>query len=50
VQEALPIKEKEAMAALEARIHKIEHKLYPEAIKLFVEGKLKIKGRKVIRL
>ena len=50
VQQALPIKEKETMATLEAKIHKIEHKLYPEAIKLFVEGKLKIKGRKVIRL
>ena len=50
VQQALTIKVKETIAALEARIHKIEHKLYPEAIKLFIEGKLKIKGRKVIRL
>ena len=50
VQQALPIKEKDSMMALEAKIHKIEHKLYPEAIKLFVEGKLRIKGRKVIRL
>ena len=50
VQQALLVKEKETMAALEAKIHKIEHKLYPEAIKLFIEGKLKIKGRKVIRL
>jgi len=29
------------------RIHKEEHKLYPEAIKLFAEGKLKVEGRKV---
>ena len=50
LQQALPVKEKETMAVLEAKIHKIEHKLYPEAIKLFIEGKLKIKGRKVIRL
>ena len=50
VQQALPIKEKDTMISLEAKIHKIEHKLYPEAIKLFVKGKLRIKGRKVIRL
>jgi len=29
------------------RIHKEEHKLYPEAIKLFAEGKLKVEGRRV---
>ena len=50
VQQALLIKEKDTMISLEAKIHKIEHKLYPEAIKLFVKGKLRIKGRKVIRL
>ena len=49
LQQALPIKEKDTIGSLEARIHKIEHKLYPEAIKLFVEGKLRMKGRKVIR-
>ena len=32
---------------LEEKIHKEEHKLYPEAVKLFVQGKLKIEGRKV---
>lgn len=32
---------------LAERIHVIEHKLYPLAIKLFAEGKLKIEGRYV---
>lgn len=30
------------------RVHKAEHKIYPEAIKLFAEGKLKIEGRRVV--
>ena len=29
------------------KIHKVEHKLYPESIRLFVAGKLKVEGRRV---
>ena len=47
LQETLLVSKSDTPASLEARIHKIEHKLYPLGIKLFVEGKLKIKGRKV---
>jgi phosphoribosylglycinamide formyltransferase-1 len=47
LQEATEIKENDTLDSLEARIHKLEHKLYPRAIKLFLEGKLKITGRKV---
>ncbi|MCM8771042.1 MAG: phosphoribosylglycinamide formyltransferase [Candidatus Omnitrophica bacterium] len=47
LQEALRVREDETLESLEARIHKIEHKLYPEAIRLFCEGKLKIEARKV---
>jgi phosphoribosylglycinamide formyltransferase-1 len=32
------------------RIHREEHKIYPEAIRLFAEGKLKVEGRRVIIL
>ncbi len=46
-QEAIPIKPNEALEELEAKIHEVEHKLYPYAIKLFVEDKLKIEGRRV---
>ena len=31
----------------EEKIHKVEHKIYPQAVKLFCEDKLKIIGRKV---
>ncbi len=47
-QEALRVAEDDTLETLEAKIHAIEHKLYPKAIKLFVDGKLKIQGRRVI--
>jgi len=48
LQEAVKIEKNDTLDTLEKKIHKIEHKLYPEAISLFVEGKLKVEGRKVI--
>lgn len=47
VQKALDIKDNDSKDNLASRIHKIEHKIYPLAIKLFVENRLKIVGRKV---
>ena len=47
LQEALKVKERESLESLEKRIHRLEHKLYPEAIKLFIQGRLKVRGRKV---
>jgi len=47
LQEAIRIEEKDTLESLEARIHKIEHKIYPQAIRLFAQGKLVIKDRKV---
>jgi len=47
LQEAVKIEEGDTLETLEAKIHKAEHKLYPQAIKLFAEGKLRIEGRKV---
>lgn len=47
LQEGVQILDKDTVDSLEEKIHKIEHKLYPEAIKLFCENKLKIIGRKV---
>jgi phosphoribosylglycinamide formyltransferase-1 len=37
----------EIMEKFEEKIHKTEHKIYPQAVKLFCEDKLKIIGRKV---
>ncbi len=47
LQSALAIAEDDTEESLAERIHAIEHELYPKAIKLFVEGKLKIQGRRV---
>jgi len=47
MQESLKIKKGESLKSLEARIHKIEHKIYPKAISFFEDKKLKIIRRKV---
>ncbi|MFH0918226.1 MAG: phosphoribosylglycinamide formyltransferase [Candidatus Omnitrophota bacterium] len=41
LQQKIKIRSKESLASLEKRIHSLEHKLYPQAIKLFISGKLK---------
>jgi len=48
LQAPVKIDENESFQSLETRIHKIEHKIYPETVRLFVEGRLKVEGRKVI--
>ena len=48
LQKTVDVKEDDSEETLLERVHKEEHKAYPEAIKLFVEGKIKIKGRKVV--
>lgn len=47
LQEAVTISKKDTLKTLEAKIHRLEHKLYPKAIRLYVEKKLKIKSRNV---
>lgn len=47
LQEALLIRRTDTLKSLEERMHRLEHRLYPLALKLFVEGRLKVKGRKV---
>jgi len=47
LQEALNINQDESLEDLEEKIHKIEHKIYPLAVKYFCEDRLKIEGRKV---
>lgn len=50
LQQALPIQEGENFEDLTAKIHQLEHQLYPRAIRLFAEGRLKIEGKKVLIL
>lgn len=40
LQQKVKINKSDSLSLLERRIHALEHKLYPEAIKLFVSGKL----------
>jgi len=47
IQSAVPIKEKDDEETLSARILEQEHLIYPQAIRLIAEDKLKIDGRKV---
>ena len=47
LQQAVKIEENDSLESLESKIHKVEHKLYPKCIGLFIEGRLKIQGRKV---
>jgi phosphoribosylglycinamide formyltransferase-1 len=47
MQEPLKILGNDTLESLEEKIHTLEHRVYPKAIQLFAEGRLKIKGRKV---
>lgn len=47
LQAAVRITEGMSLEELESKVHKLEHKLYPQAVKLFVENKLKVEGRHV---
>ena len=41
LQEKVSIENTDTEKTLEEKIHTVEHKIYPKAIKLFIEGKLK---------
>ncbi|MGA2198538.1 MAG: phosphoribosylglycinamide formyltransferase [Nitrososphaerales archaeon] len=47
LQRAVEVMEGDTVETLSSRILKQEHVIYPYAVKLFVEGKLSVKGRKV---
>ena len=47
LQEPVGIGPQDTLESLEEKIHQAEHRIYPQAIDLFVRGKLKIVGRKV---
>lgn len=47
LQRAVEVRSGDTEETLMRRIHEAEHEVYPRAIKLFVEGKLKIEGRRV---
>jgi phosphoribosylglycinamide formyltransferase-1 len=47
LQKAFPIEEGDTLETLEKKIHRIEHVIYPEAVRLIIEGRIKLEGRKV---
>ncbi|MBI4687559.1 MAG: phosphoribosylglycinamide formyltransferase [Nitrospirae bacterium] len=48
IQAAVPVYHDDTEESLSERILKQEHKIFPYAIKLFAEGRIKVEGRKVI--
>lgn len=50
LQRAVEVKEDDTPDSLLQRIHQEEYKIYPQAIQLFAQGKLKIEGRRVRRI
>lgn len=47
LQEAVAIRDDDAWETLEPRIHAVEHRLLPAALRALVEGRLKVEGRRV---
>ena len=47
LQDTVPVFDDDTPETLAARIHALEHELYPEAIRLWAEGRLRIEGRRV---
>jgi phosphoribosylglycinamide formyltransferase-1 len=47
IQAAVPVSPDDTEETLSARILKLEHKIFPEAIRLYAEGRLSVEGRVV---
>ena len=50
VQAVVPVQENDTEASLSERILTEEHRIYSEAVRIVLEGKYKIAGRRVLRL
>lgn len=48
VQAVVPVNPEDEVAAITQRIHVQEHRIYPEAIRLYQQGRLEVRGRKVL--
>ena len=47
LQGTVPVLDDDTPDALAARVHAVENELYPEAIRLWADGRLRIEGRRV---
>jgi len=48
VQVAVPVSPEETPETLADKVLKWEHRIYPQAVKWFADGKIKVEGRKVV--
>jgi phosphoribosylglycinamide formyltransferase-1 len=48
IQAVVPVFDDDTADTLAARILREEHRIYPQAIQLYAEGRLKVQGRKVV--
>jgi phosphoribosylglycinamide formyltransferase-1 len=47
LQDTVPVSDDDTVDTLHKKVHEKEYGIYPKAVKLFVEGRLDIEGRKV---
>jgi phosphoribosylglycinamide formyltransferase-1 len=47
LQESVPVLPDDDEVSLHARIQEVEHRIYPKAVGLLIEGRLKVVGRRV---
>ena len=47
LQEPVEVRQDDTVETLRSRVHRVEQRLYPMAIKLFAERRLEVQGRKV---
>jgi phosphoribosylglycinamide formyltransferase 1 len=46
LQEAIEVREDDDWDSLEARVHEVEHRLLPRAVRAMIEGRLSVEGRR----
>jgi phosphoribosylglycinamide formyltransferase-1 len=49
LQAVVPVKDDDTEDTLSARILQEEHRIYSEAVRIVLEGRFKIEGRRVVR-
>jgi phosphoribosylglycinamide formyltransferase-1 len=47
LQEAVPVRDDDTVALLSARILEAEHRIYPRAVRMVLEGRFQVEGRRV---
>ena len=47
LQEAVPVLDGDSVESLARRVQRVEYEIYPRAVRLFAEGRLRVEGRRV---